>query len=67
MERGLRCARNSRYRLRRRISRGWRRASLRQGLSALTWEDDRNGENDIYIQNVNPDCSLGIEDRLQRR
>jgi hypothetical protein len=37
------------------------------GLSALTWEDDRNGENDIYIQNVNPDCSLGIENRLQRR
>jgi hypothetical protein len=37
------------------------------GLSALTWEDDRNGENDIYIQNVNPDCSLGIETRLRRR
>jgi hypothetical protein len=37
------------------------------GLSALTWEDDRNGENDIFIQNVNPDCSLGIEDRLRRR
>jgi hypothetical protein len=37
------------------------------GLSALTWEDDRNGENDIYIQNVNPDCSLGIENRLQHR
>ncbi len=36
------------------------------GLSALAWEDDRNGENDIYIQNVNPDCSLGIEGRLQR-
>jgi hypothetical protein len=36
------------------------------GLSALTWEDDRNGENDIYIQNVNPDCSLGIETRLQQ-
>jgi hypothetical protein len=37
------------------------------GLSALTWEDDRNGENDIYIQNVNPDCSLGIEDRLRQK
>ncbi len=36
------------------------------GLAALTWEDDRAGENDIYIQNVNPDCSLGVEDRLQR-
>jgi hypothetical protein len=37
------------------------------GLSGLTWEDDRNGENDIYIQNVNPDCSLGIEDRLRQK
>ncbi len=37
------------------------------GLSALTWEDGRNGENDIYIQNVNPDCTLGIENRLQHR
>jgi hypothetical protein len=36
------------------------------GLAAVAWEDDRNGENDIYIQNVNPDCSLGIEDRLHR-
>jgi hypothetical protein len=35
------------------------------GLSALTWEDDRNGENDIFIQNVNPDCSLGIENRMR--
>jgi hypothetical protein len=34
------------------------------GLTALTWEDDRNGENDIYIQNVNPDCTLGIESKL---
>src|SRR5579862_121008 len=34
------------------------------GLSALTWEDDRNGENDIFIQNVNPDCTLGIEETL---
>ena len=31
------------------------------GISALTWEDHRNGENDIYIQNVNADCRLGIE------
>ena len=37
------------------------------GLAALAWEDDRNGENDIYIQNVNPDCTLGIEDRLAPR
>jgi hypothetical protein len=33
------------------------------GLSALAFEDDRNGWNDIYIQNVNPDCTLGIEGR----
>ena len=37
------------------------------GLAALAWEDDRNGENDIYVQNVNPDCSLGIEGELQAR
>ena len=35
------------------------------GLAALAWEDDRNGENDIFVQNVNPDCTLGIEDRLR--
>jgi hypothetical protein len=29
------------------------------GLSALAWEDDRIGNNGIYIQNVNRDCSLG--------
>ncbi len=34
------------------------------GLAALAWEDDRNGENDIYVQNVNPDCTLGIENKL---
>lgn len=34
------------------------------GLTALAWEDDRNGENDIYVQNVNPDCTLGIENKL---
>ena len=32
-------------------------------LSALAFEDDRNGWNDIYIQNVNSDCSLGQESR----
>ena len=37
------------------------------GLTALAWEDDRNGENDIFIQNVNPDCSLGQQDRLHLR
>jgi hypothetical protein len=29
------------------------------GLSALAFEDDRIGNNGIYIQNVNRDCSLG--------
>lgn len=29
------------------------------GLSAVAWEDDRSGNNGIYIQNVNRDCSLG--------
>jgi hypothetical protein len=28
-------------------------------LSALAFEDDRIGNNGIYIQNVNRDCSLG--------
>ena len=37
------------------------------GLSAFAWEDDRNGENDIYIQNVNADCTLGIENTLMVR
>ena len=34
------------------------------GLAAFAWSDQRNGENDIYIQNVNPDCTLGIENSL---
>jgi hypothetical protein len=37
------------------------------GLAAVAWEDDRNGWNDIYIQNVNPDCSLGQEGRMHLR
>ena len=65
--RQLRVSRNSRCRRRRRTSRGWRPASRLPGLAALTWEDDRNGENDIYIQNVNPDCTLGIAPPLQLR
>jgi hypothetical protein len=29
------------------------------GLSAIVWQDDRTGNNNIYLQNVNNDCSLG--------
>jgi len=29
------------------------------GLSAVVFEDDRTGNNNIYLQNVNTDCSLG--------
>lgn len=29
------------------------------GITALAFQDDRLGNNGIYIQNVNPDCSLG--------
>ena len=31
------------------------------GLTAVAWTDDRIGNNAIYIQNVNADCTLGIE------
>ena len=31
------------------------------GLTAVAWADDRIGNNSIYIQNVNADCSLGQE------
>ena len=37
-------------------------AKARSGLTAVAWADDRIGNNSIYIQNVNPDCSLGQED-----
>lgn len=29
------------------------------GLAAVAWQDYRNGNSDIFIQNVNRDCSLG--------
>ncbi|MGB9196890.1 MAG: hypothetical protein WCB53_08170 [Terriglobales bacterium] len=31
------------------------------GMAAVAWTDDRIGNNAIYIQNVNTDCSLGQE------
>ena len=29
------------------------------GIAAIAFEDNRIGNNGIYIQNVNPDCTLG--------
>ena len=31
----------------------------KSGIAALAWADSRIGNNAIYIQNVNPDCTLG--------
>ena len=31
------------------------------GATALVWEDDRVGNDGIYIQNVNQNCSLGMQ------
>ncbi len=41
-------------------SRPWA-AIAPSGLTAIAFQDYRNGNSDLYIQNVNPDCSLGIE------
>jgi len=35
-------------------------ATSSNGMAALAFEDDRVGNNSIYIQNVNQNCSLGI-------
>jgi hypothetical protein len=32
----------------------------KNGVSALVWSDSRTGNNGIYIQDVKPDCSLGL-------
>lgn len=34
------------------------------GLTAIAFEDYRSGNSDIFIQNVNPDCSLGSRSQL---
>ena len=38
---------------------GLRAGISSSGVTALVFSDDRIGNNAIYIQNVNPDCSLG--------
>ncbi|MEO8725973.1 MAG: hypothetical protein ABI383_07580 [Acidobacteriaceae bacterium] len=43
-------------------SRPWA-AIAPSGLTAVAFQDSRSGNSDIYIQNINPDCSLGIESR----
>ncbi len=37
------------------------------GLTAIAFQDYRSGNSDIFIQNVNPDCSLGTSDRRTLR
>jgi hypothetical protein len=34
-------------------------ATAPSGLTAVAWTDDRIGNNAIYIQNVNSNCTLG--------
>lgn len=34
-------------------------ATARSGLTAVAWTDDRIGNNAIFIQNINSDCTLG--------
>lgn len=45
-------------------SRPWA-AIASSGLTAIAFQDYRYGNSDIYIQNVNPDCTLGIEKRVR--
>ncbi len=35
------------------------------GLTALAFQDYRNGNSDLYIQNVNTDCSLGTQTHVR--
>jgi hypothetical protein len=39
-------------------------AQAANGNTVIAFQDYRNGNSDIYVQNVNPDCTLGIQNRL---
>ena len=43
-----------------------RRHRLLRGLAALAWQSGSPGSNEIFIQDVNPDCTLGVEQRFTR-
>ena len=47
-------------------SRPWPRQAS-NGNTAIAFQDYRMGNSGIYIQNVNPDCSLGIENGMVLR
>ena len=32
--------------------------------TVVAFQDYRDGNSNLYIQNINPDCTLGIEQRL---
>ncbi len=46
-------------------SRPWTAMSSNMN-TVIAFQDYRSGNSDIYIQNINPDCSLGIESRMSR-
>ena len=58
-QRQARCARSSRSPRLRQTSTGLSYKTARSGLAAVAWADDRIGNNGIYIQNINSNCTLG--------
>jgi len=42
-------------------------AQASNGNTVVGFQDYRNGSSGIYIQNINPDCTLGIQDRAVLR